>query len=72
MMMNIEKQSSKFVKPFVPTPPTLRHYKIGLVDELMPFLSVGVVLYFSANSNHDDAEFVTRLEKSLEKTLTRF
>ena len=71
MMMNIEKQSSKLVKPFVPTPPTLRHYKIGLVDELMPFINVGVALYFPTNSNHD-TEFVTCLEKSLEKTLTRF
>ncbi|PWA70756.1 transferase, Chloramphenicol acetyltransferase-like domain protein [Artemisia annua] len=71
MMMNIKKHSSKLVKPFVPTPSTLRHYKIGFIDELMPFVNVGVVLYFSTNSNHD-AKFVTRLEKSLEKTLTRF
>ncbi|PWA50330.1 transferase, Chloramphenicol acetyltransferase-like domain protein [Artemisia annua] len=69
--MTIEKQSSKLVKPFFPTPPTLRHYKIGLVDELMPFMNVGVALYFSTDSNHD-AEFVTRLENSLEKTLPRF
>ncbi|PWA69736.1 transferase, Chloramphenicol acetyltransferase-like domain protein [Artemisia annua] len=71
MMMNIKKQSSKLVKPFVPTPLTLRHYKIGLIDELMPCINIGVALYFPTNSNHD-AEFVTRLEKSLEKTLTRF
>ncbi|GKA83556.1 transferase, chloramphenicol acetyltransferase-like domain protein [Tanacetum coccineum] len=71
MMMNIVKQSSKLVKPFVPTP-TLHHYKIGLVDELMPFINVGGVLYFSTNSNHDKEFVLTTLEKSLEKTLTRF
>ncbi|PWA97940.1 transferase, Chloramphenicol acetyltransferase-like domain protein [Artemisia annua] len=71
MMMNIEKQSSKLIKPLVPTPQTLRHYKISFTDEIAPFISVSVVLFFSANSNAIP-KFVSRLETSLEKILTRF
>ncbi|KAF5754871.1 putative vinorine synthase [Helianthus annuus] len=72
MKMNIEKQSSKFIKPLVPTPPTLRCYKIGFIDELVLSMSVGVVLFLSKNNNHHNPKFVTYLEQSLEKTLTRF
>ncbi|XP_071714356.1 pelargonidin 3-O-(6-caffeoylglucoside) 5-O-(6-O-malonylglucoside) 4'''-malonyltransferase-like [Rutidosis leptorrhynchoides] len=70
MAMKIEKQSTKIIKPLVPTP-TLRRYKLGLVDEFAPSINVGVVLFFSSNSNHDP-KFIAQLEKSLEKTLTRF
>ncbi|PWA98271.1 transferase, Chloramphenicol acetyltransferase-like domain protein [Artemisia annua] len=68
--MKVEKQSSKFIKPFDPTPSTLGRYRVGLIDELSPFAYVGIVLFYSLNSNHESS-FVIRLEKSLEKTLTR-
>ncbi|GJU76342.1 transferase, chloramphenicol acetyltransferase-like domain protein [Tanacetum coccineum] len=71
MMMNIEKQSSKLIRPFVPTPQTLRHYKISFIDELVPFINISAVLFFSPNSNAIP-KFVSRLETSLEKSLTRF
>ncbi|PWA97941.1 transferase, Chloramphenicol acetyltransferase-like domain protein [Artemisia annua] len=71
MMMNIEKQSSKLIKPFVPTPQTLQHYKISFLDELAPFINISVILFFSANNNAIP-KFVSRLETSLEKILTRF
>ncbi|XP_071714355.1 pelargonidin 3-O-(6-caffeoylglucoside) 5-O-(6-O-malonylglucoside) 4'''-malonyltransferase-like [Rutidosis leptorrhynchoides] len=74
MDMKIEKQSTKNIKPSVPTPPTLRRYKLGLIDEFVPSINVNVVLFFSTNSNnHDHPMFIiAQLEKSLEKTLTRF
>ncbi|PWA79240.1 transferase, Chloramphenicol acetyltransferase-like domain protein [Artemisia annua] len=71
MMMNIQKQSSKLIKPFVPTPQTLRHYKISFTDELIPFINISVVLFFSANNNAIP-KFVSRLETSLAKILTQF
>ncbi|KAI3763217.1 hypothetical protein L1987_53670 [Smallanthus sonchifolius] len=70
MPMEFEKQSSKFIKPLIPTPPTLHHYKMGSTDELAPFMNVAVVLFFPGNTNHNPT-FVVELERSLEKTLTR-
>ena len=68
--MKVEKQSSKFIKPFDPTPSTRGRYREGLIDELSPFAYVGIVLFYSLNNNHEP-RFLIRLEKSLEKTLTR-
>ncbi|KAK9061079.1 hypothetical protein SSX86_018259 [Deinandra increscens subsp. villosa] len=71
--IKIEKQSSKFVKPFVPTPSTLFHYKLGFIDELVPAaIDVGVVLFFSINSNNHNPNLFVQLERSLGKTLTQF
>ncbi|KAM0058776.1 putative vinorine synthase [Helianthus debilis subsp. tardiflorus] len=72
MKMNIEKHSSQFIKPLVPTPPTLRYYKVSFLDELAPSMDTGVVLFFSENNNDHNTKFVTQLEQSLEKTLPRF
>ncbi|KAK1437838.1 hypothetical protein QVD17_03638 [Tagetes erecta] len=68
MAINIEQQASKYIKPLVPTPETLRRYKTGFIDELAPPVNVSVVLFFSKR----DQKFVTRLEQSLAKTLTKF
>ncbi|GKE68606.1 transferase, chloramphenicol acetyltransferase-like domain protein [Tanacetum coccineum] len=68
--MKVEKQLSKFIKPFDPTPATHSHYRLGFIDELSPPVYVGMVLFFSPDSNHNP-KFVSELEKSLEKTLTR-
>ncbi|KAI3714282.1 hypothetical protein L1987_72879 [Smallanthus sonchifolius] len=72
MAINIEKQSNKFVKPLVPTPPTLRRYKTGFIDELAPSMNVSIVLFFSKNNNNHNPKLVTGLEQSLAKTLTHF
>ncbi|KAK9057883.1 hypothetical protein SSX86_022722 [Deinandra increscens subsp. villosa] len=69
--MNVEKQPSNLIKPCIPTPPTLRHYKMSFIDELAPSMNVSAVLFFSVNHDHGP-NFTTRLEQSLEKTLTRF
>lgn len=71
MEMKFEKLSSKFIKPLFPTPPNLKHYKISLIDELIPFMNVSIVLFFTKNSNHNPMLFVGHLQKSLEKTLTQ-
>ncbi|KAI3806982.1 hypothetical protein L1987_22902 [Smallanthus sonchifolius] len=70
MTMEFAKQSTKFIKPFIPTPPTLHHYKMGSTDELAPFMNVAVVLFFPGNSDHNPMFFV-ELERALEETLTR-
>ncbi|KAL8236900.1 hypothetical protein R6Q59_017981 [Mikania micrantha] len=69
--IKIEKQSSKFIKPFVQTPQTLPPFKLGFIDEFAPDVNVGIVLFFSTNTDQT-TNFIARLEKSLEKTLTRF
>ncbi|XP_071686795.1 pelargonidin 3-O-(6-caffeoylglucoside) 5-O-(6-O-malonylglucoside) 4'''-malonyltransferase-like [Rutidosis leptorrhynchoides] len=68
--MKISKQSSTFIKPFVPTPQTHHRYKLGFLDEVAPFWNVDVVLFFSPICDQN-RKFVVGLEKSLEKTLTR-
>ncbi|KAJ0785409.1 putative transferase [Helianthus annuus] len=68
--MKFHKQSGKFIKPLVPTPSNLKHYKIGFIDELAPLRHVAIVLFFTENPNQDP-KFVVQLEKSLEKVLTR-
>ncbi|CAH1450545.1 unnamed protein product [Lactuca virosa] len=70
MAMNVQIESRKLVKPFIPTPPNLRNYKIGFQDEVAPPMHVGTVLFFSYNRD-SNPKFVARLEKSLETTLTR-
>ncbi|GJS37984.1 transferase, chloramphenicol acetyltransferase-like domain protein [Tanacetum coccineum] len=69
--MKMEKQPSKFIKPFVSAPPKFRNYKLGFIDEFVFPANVGVVLFFPANRDNN-LQFVTKLEKSLERTLTRF
>ncbi|KAK9073572.1 hypothetical protein SSX86_007896 [Deinandra increscens subsp. villosa] len=68
--MKFQKQPTKFIKPSVPTPSNLKHYKLGFTDELAPFVNVSIVLFFNKSCNHNP-KFVVQLEKSLEKTLTR-
>ncbi|KAI3509413.1 hypothetical protein L1887_24666 [Cichorium endivia] len=71
MAMHIVTQSRKFVKPSTPTPEAFRHYKIGFTDEFAPVINVSVVLFFPV-SGDDSANFDAQLEKSLERTLSRF
>ncbi|XP_071686791.1 pelargonidin 3-O-(6-caffeoylglucoside) 5-O-(6-O-malonylglucoside) 4'''-malonyltransferase-like [Rutidosis leptorrhynchoides] len=70
-MMKIEKQSSSFIKPLFLTPQIHRHHNFGSLDEVAPFVTVDVVLFFSPIKDQV-GKFVVGLEKSLEKTLTQF
>ncbi|XP_071686792.1 pelargonidin 3-O-(6-caffeoylglucoside) 5-O-(6-O-malonylglucoside) 4'''-malonyltransferase-like [Rutidosis leptorrhynchoides] len=68
-MMKISKQSSTFIKPYVPTPQTHRHYRLSLFDEVVPFWNVKAILFFSPISGQI-RKFIVGLETSLAKTLT--
>ncbi|KAL8260968.1 hypothetical protein R6Q59_025017 [Mikania micrantha] len=70
LAMKFQKQPIKLIKPSVPTPLHLKHYKLGFTDELAAFIDVAIVVFFNKDNNHD-GKFVGKLEKSLEKTLTR-
>ncbi|KAK2971794.1 hypothetical protein RJ640_018483 [Escallonia rubra] len=74
--MKVQILSKKLVKPSIPTPPSHRNYKISFPDEVAPTLNVPVILYYPAvNGNTATASLVShsnQLEKSLERTLTRF
>ncbi|KAK3027444.1 hypothetical protein RJ639_041050 [Escallonia herrerae] len=75
--MKVQILSEKFVKPSIPTPPSLRNYKISFADELAPTINVPLILYYTAsnNGNTPTASLVTdsnQLEKSLEHILTLF
>nr|XP_043622712.1 pelargonidin 3-O-(6-caffeoylglucoside) 5-O-(6-O-malonylglucoside) 4'''-malonyltransferase-like [Erigeron canadensis] len=69
--MDIQKQSTKFVKPATPTPLTFHHYKLGFIDDCAPSFNISVVFFYSVDIK-DNPNFVSKLEKSLEKTLPRF
>lgn len=71
MAIPIVKHSSKFIKPATPTPPNLRHFKIGFIDEFAPSINASIVLFFSINSDNNP-KFLVQLEESLQKTLIRF
>ncbi|XP_071695128.1 limonoid 21-O-acetyltransferse-like [Rutidosis leptorrhynchoides] len=71
MEIKVENQSSKFIKPTVPTPETHCRFKLGFLDEIAPCIDVAITLFFSPNSNHNP-KFIVQLENSLAKTLTRF
>ncbi|KAD3066328.1 hypothetical protein E3N88_34207 [Mikania micrantha] len=53
------------------SPPSDSHSSKGFIDEIAPDVNVGVVLFFSTNTDQT-TNFIARLEKSLEKTLARF
>ncbi|XP_071729371.1 pelargonidin 3-O-(6-caffeoylglucoside) 5-O-(6-O-malonylglucoside) 4'''-malonyltransferase-like [Rutidosis leptorrhynchoides] len=68
--MNVEKQSTKFLKPSISTPQSYRHYRIGFIDEFVPASNVTIVLFFP-QINKINSNIFVELEKSLEKTLIR-
>ncbi|XP_071714370.1 pelargonidin 3-O-(6-caffeoylglucoside) 5-O-(6-O-malonylglucoside) 4'''-malonyltransferase-like [Rutidosis leptorrhynchoides] len=72
MAMKVEKQSSKLLKPFVPTPETHRYYMIGFTDEMIRETRNLTIVIFYPQSKKINSNFTVELEKSLEKTLTRF
>ncbi|KAL1533422.1 stemmadenine O-acetyltransferase-like [Salvia divinorum] len=71
MTMNVEIISMEMIKPSSPTPNHLRHYKLNLLDQLIPAAYAPIVIFFP---NHDAAApfQVDLLKKSLSETLTRF
>ncbi|KAK3034803.1 hypothetical protein RJ639_033708 [Escallonia herrerae] len=71
--MKVQILSKKLVKPSIPTPPSLRNYKISFADEVAPTANMPVILYYPApNGNTATASLFNQLERSLERILTRF
>ncbi|KAL8048771.1 hypothetical protein ABFX02_07G088600 [Erythranthe guttata] len=66
--MKVKVVSSKLIKPCTPTPPNLNKYKLSFVDERVPPINVGVVLFYPTSSNIRKH----RLEESLAKILPEF
>ncbi|XP_012845865.1 PREDICTED: pelargonidin 3-O-(6-caffeoylglucoside) 5-O-(6-O-malonylglucoside) 4'''-malonyltransferase-like [Erythranthe guttata] len=66
--MKVKVVSRKLIKPCTPTPPNLNKYKLSFVDERVPPINVGVVLFYPTSSNIRKH----RLEESLAKILPEF
>ena len=69
--MKIEILSTELIKPSTPTPPSLQHYSISMVDELSPVMNVPIILYYPAGL-HGGISRCMHLKTSLSKVLTRF
>ncbi|KAK9119984.1 hypothetical protein Scep_018077 [Stephania cephalantha] len=78
--MKTEIISRVRIKPSPPTPPHLRHYKLSLLDQLAPPFYIPIVLFYTANADHQHHRSGSsstdqksqQLQSSLSKTLTRF
>lgn len=69
MKMKVQILSREFIKPSTPTPPSLKNYKISLVDELSPTMNIPLILYYPATKNISTCN---HLKASLAATLSRF
>ncbi|KAL7145309.1 hypothetical protein ABFS83_07G072900 [Erythranthe nasuta] len=68
--------SRKLIKPCTPTPPNLNKYKLSYMDENLPQMNVGIILFYPPNPNTNiPKEFrvhIHELEKSLSEILPQF
>ncbi|KAG6400871.1 hypothetical protein SASPL_137716 [Salvia splendens] len=62
----MEILNRKLVKPCIPTPPNLKTFKLSFIDEILPLMEVGVLLFYPSNPNP------IHLEQSLSKVLPSF
>lgn len=65
-MTNIKILKRKLVKPCIPTRPNLKTYKLSFIDEILPLMEVGVLLFYPSNPKP------IHLEQSLAKVLPSF
>ncbi|GFY97600.1 hypothetical protein Acr_12g0001410 [Actinidia rufa] len=77
MNMKVQVLSSKVIKPSIPTPPSLKNYKISFLDQLATPVHFGIIFFFFSNGKEDEtaneiARRCDHLEESLSETLTRF
>ncbi|XP_054785166.1 stemmadenine O-acetyltransferase-like [Prosopis cineraria] len=70
----VEIVSKITIKPFSPTPNHLKHFKFSLLDELAPPPSVYIpmVLFYSADDDHDFPKMSQKLKTSLPEVLTLY
>lgn len=65
--MEIKILCTKLIKPFLPTPPHLQHYKLSFFDQISEKEHVSMVFFFH---NYNNIDIDERLEQSLSKILT--
>ncbi|KAK1378939.1 Pelargonidin 3-o-(6-caffeoylglucoside) 5-o-(6-o-malonylglucoside) 4'''-malonyltransferase [Heracleum sosnowskyi] len=76
--MKVDILSRELITPYTSTPPSLRDYRISLVDELSPTMNTPTILYYpfdihtSSEENGNSNSRCNHLKKSLSKVLTRF
>lgn len=72
MALEVEVISTETIKPSSPTPPHLKALKLCLLDQLMPLISIPLILFYSANQDQDQDKLLHRLKKSLSDVLIHF
>ena len=75
--MKNEIVSRTYIKPFLPTPPHLKNFKLFLLDQLLPTIHGNMTFFFPSfdSSTNLDFEFSCKsqlLQKSISETLTCF
>lgn len=58
----------KMIKPSIPTPQSLKNYKISCIDELAPSTNIGILLFYPSKPEN----IIQKLEESLRKILPQF
>ncbi|KAL8030516.1 hypothetical protein ABFX02_14G290800 [Erythranthe guttata] len=73
MMMKVEVESRKMIKPVTATPSELRSYKISIIDELNPSMHVIRILYYPSSDSAAAGKLsIINLEESLARILPLF
>ncbi|KAL7106346.1 hypothetical protein ACP275_07G107100 [Erythranthe tilingii] len=71
--MKVKVVSRKLIKPCTSTPPNLKKYKLSYMDERIPPINVGVILFYPPSSNYTTKQKIShQLEESLSKILPEF
>ncbi|TMW86276.1 hypothetical protein EJD97_021635 [Solanum chilense] len=68
--MEIEILYQKLIKPFLPTPSHLQHYKLSFFDQIAEQEHVPIVLFYANNNLINNFTIDERIEQSLSKVLT--
>ncbi|TMW81138.1 hypothetical protein EJD97_011619 [Solanum chilense] len=68
--MEIEILYKKLIKPFLPTPSHLQHYKLSFFDQIAVKEHVPIVLFYANNKFINNFTIDERIEQSLSKVLT--
>jgi hypothetical protein len=76
--MEVEIISKECIKPSSPTPPSLKTYKLSLLDQVVPSAYIPMIFFYPMNKSisHSVVDIVSQrshlLKQSLSNTLTRF
>ncbi|KAJ0700517.1 putative vinorine synthase [Helianthus annuus] len=70
--MEIKIQSVQFIKPSKSTPQNLRHFKLSLLDQLVPSSYINLIFYYKTNGEVDISERCDHLVNSLSEALSLY